>query len=234
MDLSTIKALITGGSKGIGRTTAQMIIELGGRAVICARGEKQLRETAEEIGAVPIQADVSSADDVDRLVGATIDELGGFNVLVNNAGFGAHASLTEISEEDMRRVWETNVLGAMLVARESAKHFIDQQSGNIINIGSTSGLGGYPGGSTYVSSKFALRGLTECWRSELRSHNIRVMHINPSEVQTGFGSGSAPSRKNQNESKLRPEEIGQTIVSLLALDDRGFIPEMSVWATNPQ
>ena len=124
-----------------------------------------------------------------------------------------------------------NVTGAMLVTREVVPHFIRQESGNIVNISSTAGLRGFAGGSAYAASKFALRGMTECWRQELRPHNVRVILINPSEVQTNFGRAAEPSQLDPK--KLTAGEIADTTVAALEIDDRGFIPEFSVWATNP-
>ena len=234
MDISTAGALVTGGSSGIGRATARLLSDRGADVVICARGGDRLREAAAETGAHPVQADVSDEGDVRRLVRETVDELDGdYDVLINNAGFGAGSRLVDLTAEQMRSVWETNVLGAMFVARESARHFVERERGNIVNIGSTAGRNGYPGGTAYASSKFALRGMSDCWRSELRSHGIRVMHLDPSEVQTAFGRRD-PDEQPENPTKLRPEEIAHAIVSALEMDDRGFIPEFSVWATNPQ
>ncbi len=133
----------------------------------------------------------------------------------------------------MRRVWETNVLGATMVARESARHFVARRAGNVINIGSTSGHRAGPGSSAYASTKFALRGLTESWRAELRTHGIRVMLLNPSEVVTDFGRRAGHAQVD-NPSKLRPVEIAGAVVAMLTMDDRGFIPELTVWATNPR
>jgi 3-oxoacyl-[acyl-carrier protein] reductase len=134
--------------------------------------------------------------------------------------------------EDLERVYRTNVFGAFLMAREAARQFITQGSGELINISSTSGLRGGRGSTAYSSSKFALRGMTECWRDELRRHDVRVMLVNPSEVLTPFafklGRNQEPSPK-----KLRPEEIADAVVGALKIDDRGFIPEFSVFATNP-
>lgn len=234
MDISTAGALVTGGSSGIGRETARLLSDRGADVVICARGRDRLEEAAADVGARPVRADVSDEEDVERLVRETVEQLdGGYDVLVNNAGFGAGSRLVDLTAGQMRSVWETNVLGAMLVARESARHFVDRERGNIVNIGSTAGRSGYPGGTAYASTKFALRGMSECWRAELRSHGIRVMHLDPSEVQTAFGRRD-PSERPENPTKLRPAEIAHAIVGALEMDDRGFIPEMSVWATDPQ
>ena len=107
-----------------------------------------------------------------------------------------------------------------------------QKSGTIINIGSTASLKGYKNGSIYASSKFAVRCLTQCWQSELRSYNIRVTQVNPSEVTTAFGNQERVER-NEIYNKLTPKEISHTIISALEIEDRGMINELNVWATNP-
>ena len=234
MNLRGAKVLVTGGSAGIGRATARLLAERGARVAISGRREDRLREAARATGAeLPVVADVSREDDVRRMVQAVVQGLGGYDVLINNAGIGRFAPLLETTAEDMRAVWETNVLGAMLVARESARHFVAQKRGHIVNVASTAGSRAGPGGTIYASTKFALTGMTQSWRAELRGSNVRVMQINPSEVQTEFFDRAGMSRE-QNDTKLRGDEIAQVIASMLELDDRGMIVEASVWATNPK
>jgi 3-oxoacyl-[acyl-carrier protein] reductase len=234
MDLKTAKVLVTGGSSGIGRATAQYLTAAGARVAICGRRADALDAAAKATGAVPIVADVSREDDVTRLIETVVRELGGYDTLINNAGFGRYASLLETTASDFRAVWETNVLGAMLAARESARHFVAQRRGNIVNVASTSGQRGGAGGSAYASSKFALGGLTQVWRAELRQYNVRVMQINPSEVLTDFRANAGGTPQSENPTKLHAEDIAQVIASMLALDDRGFITDTTVWATNPK
>jgi len=233
MRLEDVKALVTGGSSGIGYEVARVIAAAGGKVAISGRSEARLREAAAAMGAEAIPGDVSVEADCVRMVRQTLDAFGDYNVLVNNAGIGTFAPLLETSAADMRRVWETNVLGATLVARESARHFVTREGGNIINIGSTSGHRAGPGSSAYASTKFALRGLTESWRAELRTHGVRVMLLNPSEVVTEFAQRAGHAQE-VNPSKLRPVEIAEAVVAMLSMDDRGFIPELTVWATNPK
>ena len=233
MDIGTARVLVTGGSSGIGLETARQLRERGARVAICGRDAARVKEAAAAIDAVAIAADVSKEDDVVRLVRTTIEQLGGYDTLINNAGFGHFAPLLDTSLADMQRVYATNVFGAMLAARESARHFVAQQRGNIVNVASTAGQRGFAGGTAYASSKFALSGLTECWRAELRKFNVRVMQINPSEVQTGFVTASGRPARAYSERKLQPADIAHAIVSMLAMEDRGFVPELSVWATNP-
>ncbi|MHB0972187.1 MAG: SDR family oxidoreductase [Thermoanaerobaculia bacterium] len=232
MNLKEAKVLVTGGSSGIGLETARQLVNCGARVAICGRRATRVDEAAQSIGAIGIHGDVSIEDDVARIVKRVISEFGDYNVLVNNAGYGEFASLVETELPDMQRMFATNVFGAMLVARDSARHFIERKGGNIINVSSTAGQRGFAGGTAYVASKFALSGMTQCWRTELRHHNIRVMQINPSEVQTDFFSVAGEAR-TLSERKLRPVDIAHTIIGMLEMEDRGFVTDTTVWATNP-
>lgn len=233
MNLDGARVLVTGGSSGIGEGTARLLIQRGTRVAICGRDVGKLERAAADMGASGIRADVSREDDVIRLVSETVERLGGLDAVVNNAGFGSFRPLVDLAEAEMQRVWDTNVKGAMLVAREAARHFIRRGvRGSIVNVASTAAQRGFAGGTAYVASKFALRGMTECWRAELRKHEIRVMLVCPSEVQTEFFTAAGGDRP-RSERKLRPLEIAHAIVSMLEMDDRGMTTELTVWATNP-
>ncbi len=234
MDLKTAKILVTGGSGGIGKETARLLVERGASVAICGRNESTINAAARETGAHAIKADVSVEEDVSRMIAEVKSALGGYDTLINNAGFGTFGPLLELSTADFRSVWETNVLGAMMVARESARHFSEAGRGNIVNISSTAGSKGFANGTSYVATKFALGGMTECWRAELRKHNIRVMQVNPSEVLTDFTANSGLGARPDNPTKLHAIDIAHTIAAMLEMNDRGFVTEASVWATNPQ
>ena len=234
MKLEGAKALVTGGSSGIGKAIAAALVREGAAVTITGRKKETLEPAAAETGADWIQADVSVEADAVRTVAEFVKRHGGIDILVNNAGFGRFAPLVEMTLEDLEAVYRTNVYGAFVMAREASKHFVKQESGHLINISSTSGLKGARGGTAYSSSKFALRGMTECWRDELRRHNVRVMLVNPSEVMTSFSANAGRQQPQQvSEKKLRAQEIADAIVGALKVDDRGFIPEFSVFATNP-
>jgi 3-oxoacyl-[acyl-carrier protein] reductase len=234
VDLKNAAVLVTGGSCGIGLETARILRQRGARVAMCARHKEMLEAAAKEVDALPIVADVSKEDDVQRMIGEVVKEFSDYNVLINNAGFGAFAPLVELTSDEFFRVWQTNVLGAMVVARESARHFIGRSYGNIVNLSSTAGQRGFANGTAYCSSKFAVQAMTECWRAELRPHNIRVMQVNPSEVLTSFGDDEASQGKADNPSKLHAQDIAHLIASMLEIDDRGFVTDSTIWATNPK
>ncbi|MGB3618046.1 MAG: SDR family oxidoreductase, partial [Catalinimonas sp.] len=186
MNLAEAKVLVTGGNSGIGAAVAQQLVAAGAQVVIAGRNQATLDATAAALGVAAIRADVSNEEDVTRMVREAYEALGGLNVLVNNAGYGYGAPLLQLEAQPFRDVFAVNVLGAALCAREAAKIFVKQDHGNIVNIASTAALRGSPNASPYVATKFALRGMTESWRNELRPHNVRVMLVNPSEVMTEF------------------------------------------------
>jgi 3-oxoacyl-[acyl-carrier protein] reductase len=233
MKLQGAKALVTGGSSGIGFSIAQSLAASGCRVSITGRDKARLGEAASSLNAFPIQGDVSKEEDVLRTYREVLREFGDLDILINNAGFGVFKNLVDLDVRKFEAVFATNVTGAMLMGREAAKHFIGRGRGNIVNISSTAGLRGSAGGTAYYASKFALRGMTECWRAELRKHNIRVFLVNPSEVLTNFAAAADLSQK-ENPTKLRGEEIAYIVKAVLEMDDRGFTPELSVFATNPK
>lgn len=233
MNLQDKTVLLTGGSLGIGKATAQKLIERGAKVAITGRNMERLQAAASEIGAFAIQADVSKPEDIDRTYQEFLAEFGHLDVLVNNAGLAkGGGSMTESKLEDFQYVYGINVFGAAMMGQQAARLFQEQNYGHIINIASTAALKGYANGSIYASSKFALRGLTQCWQAELRKHNVRVIQINPTYVATAFGKTDGVERAEES-NKLRSEEVAHTIVAALEMDDRAFIPEVTLWATNP-
>jgi|SRR5688572_1780228 len=233
MDLRGATALVTGGSSGIGRAIAKALVETGTKVAVTGRDEKRLAEVAGTLKAVAVRADVSNEDDVRRTYEEVLRAFGHLDILINNAGMGIFKPLIDMQRSDFDAVLATNMTGAMLMAREAAKHFISRKRGNIVNIGSTASHRGAPNGTAYYASKAALRSMTECWRAELRQHNIRVFLINPSEVITGFAAASGFAQKD-NPTKLRSEDIAHAVRTVLEMDDRGFTTELTVFATNPK
>jgi 3-oxoacyl-[acyl-carrier protein] reductase len=211
-----------------------MLKSKGAQVIINARSETRLDVAGKELGVTTIQGDVSKEADVKRIYQFIDKKFGRLDALINNAGYGYFDLLENVDTEKFERVFATNVTGAMMMAREAAKMFKKQNYGNIVNISSTAGLRGYAGGTAYSATKFALKSMTECWRAELRQYNVRVILINPSEVQTDFVINSGREARSFNPTKLVGEDIAHAICAALEMEDRGFITELTVFATNPR
>jgi 3-oxoacyl-[acyl-carrier protein] reductase len=234
VNLKGATALVTGGSSGIGLAIGRALIAAGAKVAITGRDEKRLAAAAKEIGAHPIRADVANEADVLRSYREMFQVFDHLDILVNNAGVGVIRPLVEMDLGSFENVFATNVTGAMLMAREAAKHFIERKSGNIVNIASTAAVRGAAKGTAYYGSKFALRGMTECWRAELRPFNVRVILVNPSEVLTDFYATAGLTQDKANPTKLHGDDIAHAVQAALEMDDRGFITELTVFATNPK
>ena len=234
MNLNGATALVTGGSNGIGLAIAKTLIAAGAKVAITGRDEARLAEAGKAIGAHPIHADVAQEADVLRTSQELFQVFDHLDILVNNAGFGVIKPLVEMDLTSFEQVFATNVTGTMLMAREAARHFVERRSGNIINIGSTAAVRGSARGTAYYGSKFALRGMTECWRAELRPFNVRVVLVNPSEVVTDFYATAGLPQDKENPTKLQADDIAHAVRSALEMNNRGFVTELTVFATNPK
>ena len=233
MKLKGKNILITGGSLGIGKETAKILTDKGANVLITGRSEDRLNKSIEYNSAKKNVFDIGDLKNIKNKAKECIDILNGrVDVLINNAGTGFRRSIDELNVNDFMEVYNTNVFGLSLLTKEISCVMKLKKSGTIINIGSTASLKGYKGGSIYASSKFAVRALTQCWQAELRPFNIRVIQINPSEVPTAFANKERIEREEIN-NKLTTKEIAHAIISSIEMDDRGFINELNVWATNP-
>lgn len=232
MELNNAKILLTGGSSGIGKATAQLLVEQGAQVLITGRDENKLQKVAQQLGCSYLCADAGVETDIERTFQHIQQTWGSLDVLINNAGIGKTYPIEDLTFKAFDDIFRVNVYGAAIHAQKATALFKQQGFGNIVNIASTAAKKSYPGGSVYSASKFALRSMTQAWQSELRKFNIRVIQVNPSEVPTAFGSEERIERPDAP-NKLTGFEIGHAIVSALKMDNRGFIPELSVWATNP-
>jgi 3-oxoacyl-[acyl-carrier protein] reductase len=221
--------LITGGSQGIGAAIVTLAREAGHAVVFTGRNEQLIEKVAQKTGAHGLKADVSVGNDNARTVEACRERMGGIDVLVNNAAYGYRAEIGVLDVDAMKRLFDTNVFGLVDITNRVVPLMKAQASGDIVNIASTSGMKGAASATAYGGSKWAVRGISQCWQAELRPHGIRVTCVCPSEVQTNFGGNAG--RNNPN--KLFAEDIGATIMAALSMPRRALWPELAVFANNP-
>ena len=211
-------AIVTGGGTGIGKGVALSLARQQVRVVVCGRRQDRLEKTIDAIRqqggeAIAIRADVSQADDVQRLVDATLDGYGRVDIVVNSAGVvDESAALHELNLADWDRVMATNLRGVMLVMRTVLPIMRDQRSGHIINISSESGLEYYTGDAVYGTSKHALNALSEYAQRENQDYGIRVNTICPGMVVTEMTENSIGLNHDKC---LYPEDIADLVTWLL-------------------
>jgi len=224
-----MRFLVTGGSQGIGAAVVEAARQAGHDVVFTGRNDTFLKQVAAKTGAHAVRADVSIGDDNARTVDVCQERMGGLDVLVNNAAYGYWGEIGALDVEAMREMFDTNVFGLVDITNRIVPLMKAQKAGDIVNIASTSGMKGAATATPYAGSKWALRGISQCWQAELRPHGIRVTSVCPSEVQTDFGGRTG--RNNPN--KLYARDIADTIMAALNMPSRALWPELAIFANNP-
>ncbi|HMF75392.1 MAG TPA: SDR family oxidoreductase [Bryobacteraceae bacterium] len=230
------KAVVTGASKGIGLAIAQSLLSQGAEVVICARRQEQLDAAVRELGKAGGKvaghvADVSQSKDVAGLFAFAVQELGGLDILINNAGFGLFRPTAELTVEEWDRLIGVNLSGTFYCSREALTRFRQPDGGWIINISSLAGRNPFAGGSAYNASKFGMNGFSEAMMLDHRKDNVRVSYIMPGSVDTEFsGAGHA----GRSDWKIAPEDIAEIVVGILLMPARTLISRVEVRPSQPQ
>jgi 3-oxoacyl-[acyl-carrier protein] reductase len=225
----TRRFLVTGGSQGIGAAIVAQARRAGHHVVFTGRDDARIGEVAGTTGAHGLRADVAVPADNARTLQACQERMGGVDVLINNAGYAYRAEIGSLDLDAMREMFDTNVFGLVDITNRVVPGMKAQGAGDIINIASTSGMKGAAGGTAYSGSKWAVRGISQCWQAELRPHGVRVVCVCPSEVQTNFGGRSG--RNNPN--KLYADDIAATVMAAIGMPRNALWPELAVFANNP-
>ena len=232
------KALVTGGSRGLGKTIALALAKEGVDVAITGRNSKSLEETVEEIKKLGVNAtysvfNVAEKVEVKMQLERLIESFGAFDILINNAGIAAFGGFLEMEENDWEDIVKTNLFGAYYVSKAVVPTMVELGSGDIINVSSTAGLKGNAVTSAYSASKAGLIGLSESMMFELRKKNIRVTTLTPSTIASEMSKDVLKITDGDPEKVVQPEDFAQLIVDLLKLDKRAMLASASLWSTNP-
>lgn len=230
-------AIITGGSRGLGKATAIALAKQGVHVGITGRNQEKLQQTVTELKNLGVNAAYAAFDVTDKAAVTTemqqlIKTLGGVDILVNNAGIAEFGKFNEMKPERWEEILLTNVMGIYNVTREVLPILIQKNQGDIINVASTAGLNGNPGTSAYSASKFAVIGLSESLMKEVRKNNIRVCTLTPSTIASDMSVELGLTDGNP-ESVLQPEDFAELIIANLRLPRRALLKSASLWSTNP-
>lgn len=219
MSLAGQTALVTGGSKGIGRAICLALAKEGANVIIAARNENEIKETVDKLKAMgskalAIRADMRSEEDVRRLISMTIDKCGRLDILINNAGVAYKKRLEETTLEEYEKIMDTNLKGVFLCTKYAIPYLRESKNGKIINISSIGGLHGLQDFSVYCASKFGVNGITESIVAELEG-KIKVYAICPGAVDTDMYRSIYSERP-----PLKPEHIAEKVLELASPDSK--------------
>ena len=237
MELKNKKAIVTGGSRGLGKATAIAFANEGIDVAITGRNEQKLQETVAELKALGVNAtyqvfDVGNYEEVKIGIKNIVDTLGSVDILVNNAGIAAFGTLNAMEVKTWENIIQTNVMGMYYVTKEVLPYLIEKNEGDIFNVASTAGLNGNASTSAYSASKFAVIGLSQSLMKEVRKNNIRVVTLTPSTIATDMALDLGITDGNE-EKVLQPEDFAELIIAGLKLPRRAMMANASLWSTNP-
>jgi NAD(P)-dependent dehydrogenase (short-subunit alcohol dehydrogenase family) len=224
-------AVVTGGSRGIGRSICDALAAEGARVALCSTKKEGAERAASEIGrgAFGAACDVQDDAQVGAFFGEVGRRFGGVDVLINNAGIGIMQPVADMSPKDWRRVIGTNLDGVFYCCHEAIPLMKKRGGGFIINISSLAGKNAFPNGGAYNASKFGLNGFSEALMQEVRYDGIRVAYVMPGSVETGFGRGGA----DKAGWALTSEDVAQTVMDLLRLPARALASRVEMRPSRP-
>ncbi|MEA2206769.1 MAG: hypothetical protein QOE77_3545 [Blastocatellia bacterium] len=236
MNLSDKSAIVTGGTKGIGRAIAEALVCEGIDVCVTARHQEDVDSAVRELAdlgkgrAIGYPCDVRDYEQVKELVTQAADKLGGPDILINNAGIGMFETVESMSPQDFRAILETNVFGVFYCCHEAIPRMKQRGGGYIINISSLAGANPHPRMAAYNASKFGLNGFSEALMQEVRHDNIKVSYIMPGSVNTEFG-GDEPSADQSWQ--LQPADIARVVLDLIRHDDRALPSRIEIRPSRP-
>jgi 3-oxoacyl-[acyl-carrier protein] reductase len=235
MDLNGKIAIVTGGTRGIGRAIAESLVRAGTRVAITARNEQELSNTVSQLNqirsgaAAPYVCDVRDYEQVKSVFANIARDFGGVDILVNNAGIGIFKSVESTTPDEFRAMLETNLFGVFHCCHEAIP-LMKRRGGYIINISSLAGANPHAEMAAYNASKFGLNGFSEALMQEVRHDGIKVSFVMPGSVNTEFG-GDEPS--DQKSWQLQPDDIAHVVMDLLAYPDRSLPSRVEIRPSRP-
>jgi 3-oxoacyl-[acyl-carrier protein] reductase len=231
-------AIVTGGTRGIGRAIAERLLREGASVAICGRTRETvdqavsgLRGSGGKIFGHP--ADVTDPDQVRKFFQAVDGAFGGVDILVNNAGAGVFRKVAEITVEDWHRNIDLNLYGPFYCSHEALERFLRRGGGFVINISSLAGKNAFSGGAGYNASKFGLNGFSEALMLDHRHDNVRVSYIMPGSVATEF-SGNPSGRIGDTSWMIAPEDVAEAVAMVLRMPSRTMVSRIEMRPSRPK
>jgi NAD(P)-dependent dehydrogenase (short-subunit alcohol dehydrogenase family) len=227
-------AFITGGSRGIGLAIARTLMAQGAAVAITGTDQGHLDAAARDLGGsaarvLALRADVRRYDDVEQALASTVERFGGVDIVINNAGVGIFRSVAETTADEWRRVLDTNLSGVFYCCHAALPLLKKRGGGWIINISSLASKNPFVNGAAYCASKAALNAFSEVLMQEVRYDGIRVAHVLPGSVNTGFGGLS----NTKSEWALMPDDVAEVVADLIAHPSRSLPSRVEIRPAQP-
>jgi NADP-dependent 3-hydroxy acid dehydrogenase YdfG len=230
-------ALVTGGTRGIGRAIAERLLEEGARVTICGTKHDTVDDATTLLASkgevFGIVTDVSKRDQVEKMVSAVRQKYNEINILINCAGAGKFAGVAELEPADWERLIALNLSAAYYCCHAVLPIFFTCGGGDVINISSLAGTNAFAGGAAYNASKFGLNGFSEALMQDYRNQGVRVSIIAPGSVDTEFGGRAAIGDAGDFGGRIAPEDIAEVVVTLLNMPRRTTVSRVEIRPSRP-
>jgi 3-oxoacyl-[acyl-carrier protein] reductase len=228
-------AVVTGGTRGIGRAIAAHLLRAGAAVSICGRTRESVDRATTELkqstggDVFGHSADVSDSDSVSRFFDTVDSRFGGLDILVNNAGAGIFRGIQDLTPEDWRNTIDLNLSGVFYCCHYALPLMRKRGEGYIIQISSLAGINAFAGGAAYNASKFGLNGFSEAIMQDLRYENIRVSYVMPGSVATSFSPADGPA-----DWKIAPQDVAEVVLNLLRMPNRTLVSRVEMRPSKPK
>lgn len=228
------RALVTGGTRGIGRAIVEQLLGAGAHVVLCGRGDSDWAEVelrAQGFANVYATAcDVSIPEHVAGLFHFVDTKLGGLDILVNNAGIGIFKPTADLTIEDWRQTIDVNLSGTFYCSKEALTRMRASGGGYIVNLSSLAGKNPFAGGAAYNASKFGMNGFSEAMMLDHRHDDVRVTYIMPGSVDTNF---SPRSGGKGSDWKIAPQDVADMVLAVLRMPERTLVSRIEIRPSKP-
>jgi 3-oxoacyl-[acyl-carrier protein] reductase len=230
-------AVVTGGTRGIGRAITERLLAEGARVAFCGARQKSVDDALDLLApkhrVFGMAADVSKLEDVRNFISAVTRHFGAIRILINNAGAGIFRSVADMTPEEWQHMIGLNLTGTYYCCHEVLPVFIQGGGGDVVNISSLAGKNAFAGGAGYNASKFGLNGFSEAMMLDHRHAGVRVTTILPGSVDTDFGGSAAADNNAKSSWKIAPEDIAEIVVNVLRMPRRTTIGQIEVRPSRP-
>ncbi len=235
--LSGKLAVVTGGTRGIGRAISEHLLREGASVAICGRSRESVDAAVDKMKPLGkifgFPADITRVEEVTRFFNAVDGHFDGLDILVNNAGAAVFRKVGEMTPEDWHSNIDLNLNGAFYCSREALVRFKRRGSGFIVNISSLAGKNAFTGGAGYNAAKAGLNLFTEAMMLDHRQENVRVCSIMPGSVDTEF-SGHPGQRSGDTTWMIAPEDVAEVAITALRMPARTMLSRVEIRPSRPQ